>query len=417
MRLTHRSRGCMPVRRLVTNTGTGAVLTLGMVALSSAHAADFIIEPRIEAGGMYNDNYRVVPDGEDDVQGALADVGVNFRSSTQTSDFNIRPRVRSTYFPDDREDDYNNIYLDSGYEHRGLTSKAGIKALYSREDLLNSELPEADSPGGDLGGDSGVGSGVVTLDNRRDLIRLNPYGSFNLTERQTLEGSLEYLNADYSEDAFGSNTDFNSLSGAIGMGFGLSQTQRLRFDVIGTQYNPDSQLTGDSTSYGLRGEYWTNRSEIWQSYVRLGAERTSQDDPEIGEAPDDSTNVIFGAGINATYQVTRFFVDASRGVRPNSSGELVNRDEIRFRVNRNFTPRVAGIAAVRYVRDSAAQDEEDFRDRRYVVGSLGVEWRLTREWALLTNYDYRRQKYDGDPSEGTSNQLVVSIVYEPRRDL
>lgn len=412
MPLTHRSSGRTLVRR------SSGVLTLAIAGIfSSAQAAEFVIEPRIEAGGIYNDNYRVVPDGEDDVQGALADVGVNFRSSTPTSDFNIRPRLRSTYFPDDREDDYNNVYLDSAYEYRGLTSKAGFRALYSREDLLNSELPEADTPGADLGEDSGVGSGVVTLDNRRDLIRLAPYGSVNLTERQTLEGTLEYLDADYAEDALGSNTDFTSLSGAVGIGFGLSPTQRLRFDVVGTQYNPDSELTGDSTSYGVRGEYWTNRSEIWQSYLRLGVERTSQDDPAIGEAPDDSTNVIFGAGLNATYQVTRFFVDASSAVRPNSSGELVSRDELRFRVNRNFTPRVAGIAAVRYVRDSAAQDQADYRDRRYLVGSLGVEWRLSREWALLTNYDYRRQKYEGDSGEGTSNQVVVSIVYEPRRDL
>lgn len=412
MRLTHRWHGRVLVRCPVTLV-TAAVLA----ALSGAQAAEFVIEPRIEAGGMYNDNYRVIPDGEDDVQGALADVGVNFRSSTQTSDFNIRPRVRSTYFPDDREDDYNNVYLDSNYEYRGLTSRTGFRALYSREDLLNSELPEADTPGTDLGGDPGVGSGVVSFQNRRDLIRLAPYGSFNITERQTIEGTLEYLNADYAEDALGSNTDFTSFSGSVGLGYALSPTQRIRFDVVGTQYDPDSQLTGDSTSYGVRGEYWTNRSEIWQSYVRLGAERTSQDDPDVGEAPDDSTNLIFGAGLNATYQVTRFFVDVSRGVRPNSSGELVSRDELRFRVNRNFTPRVSGIAAVRYVRDSAAQDEADYRDRRYVVGSLGLEWRLTREWALLTNYDYRRQKYDGDPSEGTSNQLVISVVYEPRRDL
>jgi hypothetical protein len=403
--------------RLLRARRSAGVVSASVLVLSTATAAEVAVEPRVEAGALYNDNYRTVPNANDEVQGAVADVGVNFRSSTPTSDLNVRPRLRSTYFPDDKDQDYNNQYLDAGYEYRGLKSQVGLNARYAREDLLNSEQPEADAPDQDLGGVPGVGSGEVVPRNRRQLIRIMPSASFNITERQTLEGALEYMNADYSEDELTSNTDFSSVFASLGMGFGLSPTSRLRVAAVGTQFSPDGELTGDSSSYGVHAEYWHNRSEILESYVRLGAERTSQDDPEVGEAPEDSTNLIFGAGVAATYQVTRLFADLARAVRPNSSGELVTRDEVRLRLQRNFTPLVSGLAAIRGVRDTAAQDEIDFRERRYIVASLGVEWRLNREWALQTNYDYRRQKYEGDRSEGTSNQLVVSVVYEPRRDL
>jgi hypothetical protein len=391
------------------------VAALSTFCVDGAVAADVRVEPRVELGGLYNDNFRLSSVTENEVQGALLDARVALRSVTPTSNFYVMPRVRSTYFPDDRDEDSNDPYLTAGFDHAAQTWRFGLDAGYSRENLLTSEQPEADAPDAGLGGGTGVDNGALDVRNRRDLIRVAPAAKFDLTQTRALELTGEYLSADYDR-ATGDATDFDSLSGSAGVSFQLSPTNRFLVAATGTSFDPDTPLTGRSTSYGLKGEWWNNRSEILQSYLRAGAERTEEDDPEIGVAPDASTNYILGAGMTATYQVTQFFADFSRGVRPNASGELVARNDLRLRVRRSFTPTLAGFVAALGSDDTSASDDSDFRDRRYYSGSAGIEWRFTREFALIAAYDYRRQKRE-DEDTATSNQVSLSFVYEPpRRD-
>lgn len=392
-------------------------MVLSVFLAGGASAADFRFEPRVEVGGIYNDNYRLNSVTEDSVKGALADVSMRMRSVTPTSDFSLTPRIRATYFPDDREDDDTNEYLGLDYTHTAQTWRFGMQGLYSREDLQTSEQPEADAaPDSDLGGGVGVESGTVRVKNHRDLVRLAPTVSFDLTPTKAIEAGLEYFTANYSQSAVDSNTDFDSIAGSLGMSFRFSPTQRVLVAATGTSFDPDTPLTGRSTSYGLKGELWTERTEIMQTYLRVGAERTKEDDPDIGVAPDASTNYILGAGIQAKYQVTRIFADFTHGVRPNASGELVTRDDLRVQVRREFTQTLAGFVGVLAALDSSANDDSEFRDRRYYTGSAGMEWRFTPAFSLVGAYDYRRQKRD---QEGTavSNQVALSVVwYPPRRD-
>jgi opacity protein-like surface antigen len=387
-----------------------------LLAATVAPAADYRFEPRIELGGLYNDNYRLAPDDENAVQGPLADVSVGLRAVTPTSDFVLTPRVRATYFPDDKEEDRVNSYLNLGYQHNAQTWRFNVNGLFSHEDLQTSEQPEADAPDPGLGGGVGVETGTVRVNNRRDLLRLAPSVSFDLTPTKSIEAALEYYTADYSRDSnlAGSNVDFDSIAGSLGMSFRFSPTQRIVIAATGMSFDPDTPFTGRSTSYGLRGELWTDRTEIMQTYLRIGAERTEEDDPDIGEAADDSTNYILGAGIKAQYQVTTIFADFTHGVRPNASGVLVTRDDLRVQVRRNFTPTVVGFIGVLAANDEAAGDDDDFRDRRYYSGSAGVEWRFTPSFSLVSAYDYRRQKRDNEGT-GHSNQVVLSVVWNPPR--
>ncbi|HKQ82092.1 MAG TPA: outer membrane beta-barrel protein [Steroidobacteraceae bacterium] len=400
--------------RGVRATLVGA-LGLSVFVVGAADAADYRFEPRVELGGMYNDNYRLAPDNEDSVQGGLADVSLRLRSVTPTSDFNLTPRVRATYFPDDSEDDDVNEYVNLGFAHKAQTWRFGLEGYYSHEDLQTSEQPEADQPpDAGLGGGVGVENGTVRVKNSRDLIRLAPSVSFDLTPTKAVEAALEYYSADYSRDTVGSNTDFDSIAGSLGMSFRFSPTQRILIAATGTSFDPDTPLTGRSTSYGLKGELWTDRTEIMQTYLRIGAERTEEDDPEIGEAPDPTTNYVLGAGIKAQYQVTAIFADFTHGVRPNASGVLVTRDDLRVQVRREFTPTVSGFVGVLGANDEAANDDGEFRDRRYYAGSAGLQWRFTPAFSLVGAYDYRRQKRDQEGT-GVSNQVVLSIVWDPPR--
>src|SRR5689334_7748019 len=87
-----------------------------VLATFGASAANWQVEPRLQAGYRYSDNYRLYPpDQEVEVSGAEADVGVTFRTVEPKTNFEITPRINSTYFPNQKDEDANNYYLDGGF--------------------------------------------------------------------------------------------------------------------------------------------------------------------------------------------------------------------------------------------------------------------------------------------------------------
>jgi hypothetical protein len=126
----------------------------------------------------------------------------------------------------------------------------------------------------------------------------------------------------------------------------------------------------------------------------------------------------FNGGIGAEWhlQTTRFVLDALRSTSPSSAGAVVNRDEVRFRTTHDFTPRFSGSLAARGIRTKGLQNSVSaVSERKYATGTAGFEWRANRQYSIEAAYDYRWQKYQGDPSDAVSNAVTLSVVYQPRR--
>src|SRR5262245_60028547 len=81
-----------------------ATAVVAALAGTAARAADWELNPRVEAGSLYDDNYRLTPPGtEVGVQGPLADAQLEMRARTQQGEFSFTPRVSATYFPDHQD--------------------------------------------------------------------------------------------------------------------------------------------------------------------------------------------------------------------------------------------------------------------------------------------------------------------------
>src|SRR4051812_24668831 len=94
------------LKHAIKNPGTAVALgatavVLGSFGAAPVMAADWEMNPRLEAGYLYDDNYRLGgPGNEIDVSGPMIDAQVEWRALTQTSEFSFTPRVSGTYFPD-----------------------------------------------------------------------------------------------------------------------------------------------------------------------------------------------------------------------------------------------------------------------------------------------------------------------------
>lgn len=400
---------------------TVGALALGVglvLAGTEAQALNWQYNPRVEVGGQADDNYRLLPSGnESSVSGALIDAQVEFQSLDQVNDIRIAPGVHATYFPNAKDDDSTNPYLDFEWLHKGLRNSGGVYGSYTKESVVQSERLGTDfggiGSGGGLGNPIGGDSGYVSIRNKREMGQLHPTYNIELTERRRLEFTADYAHVKFDQDIPGLTVGYTSYGASVGLAQELSQKNTLTVRGLVTRTDPNGD-NNTTNGIGLQGEWSRRFTETSQAYVRLGAQRTKFDQFLTGGSPNETT-FIAGTGVNWQYRVSQLFLDLTRTVDPNASGFSVKRDQVRMRYIRYFTPLVAGYVGARAYKDRAADSRATFTDRNYAVGSLGLQWRFLRSWTLSGEYDYTRQKFDNGLGPSKSNAVFLSVIFEPNR--
>jgi hypothetical protein len=369
-----------------------------------ALGANWEIAPRVQAGYRYSDNYHLeLPGGEVDVSGADMDAGVTFRTVDPRTNFEITPRVNKNYFPNDKEEDSTDYYLTAGFSDVTPRRRIDVPFLYSQEDVVDSELPNADTGEG-LGEAPQGDSGRFQVRNRRDFFRIAPSFGYDISQRYRLELDAHYLQADFDNQLPGAQQDFSEFGAGAAFGFLTSPRSTLLLRALASQY--DTTRTTDA--YGGEVEWRTQYSENSQAYVRLGAQQTK---PERGSS---DTNVIAGAGGQWASQRNRLFLDFTRSVGPVAAGTVVERHQLRLRIDHDVSQRFALRAGARLARDEEIEDGT-YPTREYAIGEVGFEWRWLRTLSLIGTYNYRFQEYADEPSDRDASGFLIGIVYEPKR--
>ena len=173
----------------------------------------------------------------------------------------------------------------------------------------------------------------------------------------------------------------------------------------------------------MHGE-WTRRwTETSQVYLRIGAD-TTETDVRRRETPlsplvpvtVSQTAWVGGVGTRWQRQVTEVVLDLVRSSSPSSAGVVTIRDEARASVRRNLSARFWLEGFVRAVRTNGAiEDLTNVRDREYLATKVGFQWRASRHTTVVGAYHYDWQEFEGGLTDATSNQINLSVIYEPRR--
>jgi len=392
-------------RRLVTPQFISpSVLFAALAAATATSAANWEVAPRVQAGYRYSDNYRLdLPGGEVEVSGAEADVGVTMRTVDPRTNFEITPRINATYFPDEKDEDSTDYYLTAGFSDVTPRRRINVPFMYSNEYVVDSEFPEA-GEGGDLGEPDQGDSGRFIQRNRRDFFRIAPSLSYDISQRYRMELDAHYLQADFDNQLPGFQQDFSEVGAGVGFGFLTSQRSALVVRGLVSQYD----TTNTTDAYGGAVEWNTQYSPNSRAYVRVGAQQTK---PENGSS---DTNVIAGVGGQWASQRNTLFVDFTRSVGPVSAGTVVERHQLRLRIDHDVTQRFALRAGARLSRDEEVE-AGSYPKREYAIGELGFEWRWLRQWSLIGSYNYRWQEYEDEPSDASASSFLIGIVYEPKR--
>ena len=400
----------------------GATLASAAAVLGSkVHASEWDFDPRVEVGAEYNDNYRLAASDQPKVPayGSLVDASFTERLIDPRYEFDISPEVRNSFLPDDHEDQSTDGYLNlSGNYH---TERATIGGLltYANETVLSSELLTASFPGQQLGQTTGEETGLVSFHNRRVLERFMPTFSYDLSPRWHIRSQGEYENASFSHNFAELQTGTNLLIaqqgfkdyyGKGGLQYDFSQRYDLLSSVVGSKYLPDGSPT-DTTRYGVEEQFEARPNQIMQWYARLGVDEVHANTLVDGNI--NKTLLVGGAGVSWTYQLSQYTADFIRDLSASSGGAVVEHDEARARMVKALAPRLYSVFAARYVRvRGASQTILGIVGSDYAAASAALDYQLTRNYRIETEYDYTWQRFEDEPTSH-SNGITVSVIWQP----
>jgi hypothetical protein len=386
-------------------TSTIALAVAAALACSQAGAAAWEWNPTVEAGLMYDDNYRLATPGDEiDVQGPLVDAELELRTLTQTGEFSFTPRIRATYFPDETDLDTVDYFANVDWLHRGQRAETRIRGEFAQQDIVNSEQPDADS-GGDLGEPDFGDGGRVLVDNRRMRATVRPSVSFELSPRRELLFDAGYTDVNYEEEISDAQTDYTTADLSAGLRARLNERSTLTTRLRGATY--DMALLETQDSYGADVQWDTRTADDTRTYLRVGAQNVEVSGGESEVA------WLAGAGISKAIGRNELFADLARNVGPSSAGVVVTRDQLRLRWTRAMTPRLSLLAGVRGTHDEDVDPVSTFQPRSYATGDVGLQWRWQEEFSLRVAYDYTWQEFEDAVDEATSSGATLSFIYQP----
>jgi hypothetical protein len=391
-----------------------SLAALAGLGFGCADATDYHWDPTLMLSGNYNDNYGLdsgnVP--KVSVEGSIADASLHAAIINPDAHFYITPEVRSVYYPGESQYDANNVFVNSQFEQLWPRGNFTLNENFASQDVLTSYLPTTaisaplgqTNPGADLAS--------VTGRIRQDLLRLGPIANFELSPREHLEVRAEFLGVDYSQAVPGQIQNFKNYSGSLGLGFDVTPQSTLTVRAIASDLKP----VGNSgvNTYGAEGEWRTHLSEVVQSYARIGAEQTSFNQAQYGQS--SATSVTGGLGISRQFIAYNLFADFERSVSPDSYGTVVVRNDLRTRLEHKFSGQTSGYVGLRYVNQVSLGNSAGFVGQRYGQAALGVEWRITRQFSIISQYVYTTYKqYSSDAQAAGSNAVTISLKYQPHR--
>jgi hypothetical protein len=394
-------------RKLYVALGAGALLGLA----HGASADNWELLPRLEAGGTWNNNYRLseIPAQDLQVYGPYLDAQLAMDLLSPTSKLDIVPRVHWTNYPTDHADQSTDGFLDIDGEHKTLRSDLTGVLQYANEEVMYSDLLPATFPGVALGQSTTTTTGRVNVNTRQKLARAAPRYMYDLTQRAHL-----YLNADVEHVSYGESVvqqiGYSNYMGSAGLGWDVSPRSVLMVTGIGTHFAPETG--GNNTNdYGAQLEWDLRSSQIAQFYARVGMER-SEAQTAIGTV--GSNGVTGGVGVDLRYQVTEITIDALRTLNPTSQGVVMTDQELRFRILHAFYPRFSGFVGARGMRltGGSGQGVLTATGEDYATAEVGADYQITESYRIEGAYDFTWQQFPGTPT-ATSDAVRLSVIYQP----
>ncbi|HVY81209.1 MAG TPA: hypothetical protein VG994_09535 [Steroidobacteraceae bacterium] len=391
--------------RAARHTGLGLATAVVCAAGSAASAAQWSLQPRLQARTDFNSNRRLQADNDDSSAGLLLTLDSAFARTTETDDITFRPRVEMQRYTQDTALNTVNTSLQLTASHVGERFGYSALAGYARDSTLTTELAE---------------TGIVDTSTHRKTLNGSLGGAFNLSERQQLSVQASYANIEYPHgERFGLvGYRYPSVSGT----YTYSPTSRmsLSFTAFGDiLYAPESAYKARET--GVRLGIDRSLSERLRLSASAGMSRTHTDEQGfdffgffIVTSPARTDHgSVWSVRLTRFGDLTQWSFSYDRSVQPSGTGVLVRRDNANVSATRHLSPRLSATLVLQRVDNDNFGADRRPDDRKYLTGDTGVEWHVSERTALSLTFGYSQARLGSFDTRAVAWRSALGIRWVP----
>jgi hypothetical protein len=372
--------------------------------LDDAAGGDWYARAALSQQVEYDDNIGLSARKRDRMSalGETSSIDATVGGRSATALLEVASRLNFTRFPSERQLNSNDQYITVSAGRQGQRSSVLLKGQLIRDTTRTSDLD-----------DTGV---FIQQNRRREVYRIGPEVSHQLTPVDQLIAGADYTNVHYPSGNLG---DYRQFGGRIGWNRALSPRTQFVTNMSAFQLSSNSQGSQDSVNIGALLGFRHLFTDKLEATLLAGPSVSRTATTAAGDGFRQSqTDVSVGYLLDASLRYAaekRLTLESgvSRTVSPSSStGLLIEDTSFRNYARYELFPNVYADMVLSYsMRETVGQGVDTDR-RDYVAVEPGLRWRFAEDWEMALGYRYRWQAFDRGREEADSSAVVFSLTYQ-----
>lgn len=364
---------------------------ISVVAVESAGAAEWTVEAGAATRGEFVDNPRLIEASPGSAAGIVADLSAALARRTESSSFELRPRLTLREFSGDYSLSGVDHGVDLAWSQTGLRTRSTLSAGYYADDTTS----------------AGFGTtGYTEVDIPRATSTAAAEFAWQPSDRQRLLGRIDYQRVDFQrgERAGLVDYDYSRLLGYAER----SLSPRTRLRLLGSAGWLQVPTTGvSSQDYAIGLGLDRDLTERWSVSLDAGPNVTYTD----GEASDIGASYRFN--LRGAWTRTDLQLSAEQRATPvGGRGVLEDRLEAGLAVTHRLTERWSLEGGASYAQFQRAREPNVPDDRRtYVSARAAVQWLATDRLAWRLTALHEQQDTD---VTAAGNRIMLGCEWRGR---
>jgi hypothetical protein len=403
----------------------------------NCQAFDWLFEPKFSSSERYTDNLRMQINPVRDNLITTLSPGVLLGYMAENHALNANFNWNELIYHGESELDFSEKLANLNHQFTGERFKTDVAAQYAEQSSINTQL--------DIDG-----SGNLQVQVPRTTRSIAPSLTYNLTERNALQLSYNYVDVAFDRnESLANNLGYSDYDNQqFSATFIHTYSEVLSFNFTGSYskfVSASDSTTGlvktsyeqNSTNLLYQGGLQYQFDELTQLAASVGMRQTENETHysqnvifpngiiiplfEINTPPTPASGHVFSLNFNRKTEWGSFSANAGQQLNPSSSGNQQQTTNFSGNLLYNLNERWSTSLSASYLIAEATQsftnaNNGNVIDNTRTLSTLtpSLRWRWTPEINLDLSYTYRQQDFSFLNDSAIGNNLQLQFSYQPQ---
>jgi len=370
---------------------------------TSAHSAEYFLEPAVNIRTFADDNVRLSTDESDVVGGAVTEGSMNIGVRNPRTRLNLKPSLKISRLTQDVGLDTEDVKLD-------------INAIHLPAERLQLTF-DANLAEESIGAREVNVTGLTFDEVSKETTVVSPAVTYFLDDRNSVRFAYNYRDVFFEDAQRLGLTNFTFQQASII--YQRSLTERSSLDL---QYShsvfevPDAGSQTDSNS--IRAGFthaWNETLTLSAGAGMIFSDSEFDISTPFGVLPGEESvsGSLFDLSLDRNFETMNISAGLTRSVSPGARGDLDVRDTWTMNLDRQFSDRWRGDLDLEYLENRSQNEFSAFNnDFDLLRVTAGMSWSFTRQLSLAGGVTYRRLTNAGVSESPESTQLFFTLNYD-----